>query len=259
MNARGRGRAFAVLFGVGAIGVVALLPTLIPLVADAVAGPGRGAPPLHVLVALASVQPLVLLAAGVALGVWLAPGLRLHSHLVAVPGAEGERSRFASELPLAAGVGIATAAVLLAVDAATRSWVSPMGSMMALTEGRTAAVTLAGVLYGGIAEELIVRWGLVTLLAWLALRAAGRRERPPPGVMWFAIAVAAVAFSAAHLPTLAARGIPLTSGVVARTLLLNGAGGLAFGWLYWRRSIEAAMVAHASVQVVWTLVALASS
>jgi membrane protease YdiL (CAAX protease family) len=30
---------------------------------------------------------------------------------------------------------------------------------------------------------------------------------------------------------------------------LNAIGGIVFGWLYWRRSLEAAMVAHASAHV----------
>jgi membrane protease YdiL (CAAX protease family) len=32
--------------------------------------------------------------------------------------------------------------------------------------------------------------------------------------------------------------------VVTRALLLNGIAGLAFGWLYWKRGLEMAMIAH---------------
>jgi hypothetical protein len=31
---------------------------------------------------------------------------------------------------------------------------------------------------------------------------------------------------------------------------LNGLGGLAFGWLYWKRGLESAMMAHFSADIV---------
>ena len=41
--------------------------------------------------------------------------------------------------------------------------------------------------------------------------------------------------------------------LIARTLVLNGALGLLFGWLYARRNLEHAMLAHAASHVVfWT-------
>ncbi len=42
----------------------------------------------------------------------------------------------------------------------------------------------------------------------------------------------------------------LSPAVVARALVLNGVGGVVFGWLYWRRGLLAAMVAHFSADVV---------
>ena len=38
--------------------------------------------------------------------------------------------------------------------------------------------------------------------------------------------------------------------MVLRTLLLNGIAGIAFGWLYWKRGIEMAMLAHFSADIV---------
>jgi membrane protease YdiL (CAAX protease family) len=51
-------------------------------------------------------------------------------------------------------------------------------------------------------------------------------------------------FAAGHLPAVAAQ-LDLTPAIVARTLVLNGVAGLLYGWLFWRRHLEAAMVAHA--------------
>jgi hypothetical protein len=48
---------------------------------------------------------------------------------------------------------------------------------------------------------------------------------------------------------------PLTSVVVARTLLLNALGGVAFGALYWRSGLEHAMVARFCTDIVLHVVA----
>ena len=52
-----------------------------------------------------------------------------------------------------------------------------------------------------------------------------------------------------HLPA-ADRLWGLEPVVVLRTLLLNGMAGVAFGWLYWKRGIEMAMLAHFSADIV---------
>jgi membrane protease YdiL (CAAX protease family) len=42
---------------------------------------------------------------------------------------------------------------------------------------------------------------------------------------------------------------------VVGTVLLNAIGGVVFGWLYWRRGIEAAMVAHLTADLTLHVVA----
>jgi membrane protease YdiL (CAAX protease family) len=66
--------------------------------------------------------------------------------------------------------------------------------------------------------------------------------------MWTAIVISAVLFGVGHLPALA-QSVALTPALIARTVLLNAIAGILFGWLYWRRSLETAMVAHASFHI----------
>lgn len=101
--------------------------------------------------------------------------------------------------------------------------------------------------YGGIAEELELRLFLMTLLVWM-LTLAGR-HRPKPALFWLAIVIAAIAFGAGHLP--AAEKVWGLSGIVVfRTIALNAVGGLVFGWLYWKRGIEMAMLGHFGADIV---------
>jgi hypothetical protein len=101
--------------------------------------------------------------------------------------------------------------------------------------------------YGGIAEELQLRLFLMTLLVWM-LTLAGR-HRPKPALFWLAIAIAAVELGAGHLPA-AQKVWGLSTIVVVRTVLLNALGGIVFGWLYWKRGIEMAMLGHFSADIV---------
>lgn len=106
------------------------------------------------------------------------------------------------------------------------------------------AGALAGLLasfYGAISEELQMRLFLMALIVWLAGRLL--RRPPSPAVYWTAIVLAAVIFGALHLP--AAHHIwPMGTVVVMRTIVLNGLAGVVFGWMFWRRGLEAAMAAH---------------
>lgn len=106
--------------------------------------------------------------------------------------------------------------------------------------------------YGGIVEEVQLRVFVMGLVAWLLSRLASRQARP--WVMLTAIAFAALLFGAAHLP-MAAQLAPLTIGVVARVIAYNALGGLVFGWLYWKRGLEHAMLAHFCADLVIHVIA----
>jgi len=49
---------------------------------------------------------------------------------------------------------------------------------------------------------------------------------------------------------LAAQLGPLTPQLIAAVLFLNGIAALPFGYLYWSRGLEAAMLAHFSADLV---------
>ncbi|AKC88145.1 hypothetical protein WQ53_02710 [Pseudoxanthomonas suwonensis] len=148
----------------------------------------------------------------------------------------------------AALLGIAAALAILAlaplIDRAMPPMLQPPATASA---GATALNGFLASFYGGIVEELILRLFLMTLLLWIVARLCGRT--PPAWAYWAAIVAAALLFGAGHLPA-AAQIWGLEPVVVLRTLLLNGIAGVAFGWLYWKRGIEMAMLAHFSADLV---------
>lgn len=108
---------------------------------------------------------------------------------------------------------------------------------------------LASSFYGGIAEELMCRLFLMSLLVWLARQFLARNAAATSGTAWFGIVGAAFLFGIGHLPAAAAQW-PLTTMVIMRIVVLNAAGGIVFGWLYWRRGLAHAMVAHFFADIV---------
>jgi membrane protease YdiL (CAAX protease family) len=112
--------------------------------------------------------------------------------------------------------------------------------------------------YGGITEETTMRLFLLSLLAWLG-RFVNRTPEGRPGLwaLWVANVVAAVLFGLGHLPGFISAGVPIDAVVITRAIVLNGMGGLVFGWFYWTFGLEAAMVSHFSgditLHVLWPL------
>jgi membrane protease YdiL (CAAX protease family) len=200
---------------------------------------------------LAALIPLQALQAGVILGLLSLLGLRL-GHRVGL-GAPWLRALLARRpLPDVAwgrsallGAGVAVA--IVGLSQLTDPWLPPPSHPLPDLAAMSAWKGLLASFYGGIGEELQLRLFLMTLLAWATARLWRGSTRP--FAYWLAIVLAALLFGAGHLPAAAAVW-PLTGMVVFRTLLLNAVAGLAFGWLYWRRGLEAAMLAHFCADLV---------
>jgi len=72
---------------------------------------------------------------------------------------------------------------------------------------------------------------------------------PSAAAFWAANLLAAILFGLGHLPATAAL-VPLSKIVVLRAVVLNGFAGIIFGYLYWKRGLESAMVAHFSCDLI---------
>ncbi|MFN8637983.1 MAG: hypothetical protein U0360_00640 [Dehalococcoidia bacterium] len=96
-------------------------------------------------------------------------------------------------------VGVIGTLVTIGLLIAINPWMPPATTPSALhVELWKRALTP---IYGGIVEELLVRLGLMTVLAWIAWRVVGPRTgRPSSAVYWFAVVGAALLFGAGHLP-----------------------------------------------------------
>lgn len=110
-----------------------------------------------------------------------------------------------------------------------------------------------------ILEEIIFRLFIVSFLVWSAgflagWKGGGTPPDQPPGrrrsvrepALWIAIVVAALLFGAAHLN----RWLGSGPAVIVAVMLVNGSIAIAFGWIFVRWGIEAAILSHFAGDVV---------
>ena len=109
-------------------------------------------------------------------------------------------------------------------------------------------VTLANrFLYGGITEEILMRFGFMTLIVWLAFKVF---KSLTPTVYWIGIIVSSIVFGIGHFPIVFQTVSEPNAFLLIYVLFGNSLGGIIFGWLYWKKGLESAMVAHIFAHIV---------
>jgi len=105
-------------------------------------------------------------------------------------------------------------------------------------------------LYGGITEEILMRFGAMSCIAWLTSLVF---KEVKAWMYWTAIVISAIFFALLHLPILFLTvGTPSTE-LITFIILGNLSAGLVFGWLYWKKGLETAMLAHIMAHVAMLL------
>jgi hypothetical protein len=246
MSRRIKTRLFLILFFLGFLGVASFLlldlSALFALIPNTIDVPAIT--PAFKLLSL--VQPTLILAVAVLAGCALAPRVGLSA-----PAAEalaGGKDVFTALKPqiapgLAGGLVGGVCIVLI-------SWLSmpflSAGVIDRIGKFSQLMPLPTRLLYGGITEELLLRWGFMTLIVWAAWRVL-QRGRNAPGAAYFvgAILVSALVFGAGHLPVaFMLLSDSISVALVLFVILANSVFGLVAGYLYWKRGLESAIVAH---------------
>src|SRR6056297_721880 len=240
-------KLFVILLAASILSIIAVLPYGFTLAAETL----KQAPfPLPVLAAISIVQSSVLFALVIFLGLKLSKKLGLglpflEEYLLTKKFPSHFRSIVKPSILLGAAVGLA---IIMLDLLFTKSGVSISlwtGEMPPFWMGFLASF------YGGIGEEILLRLFFMTLLVWLfsKLIKSDKNILNNDVIMWSSIIISTVLFGLGHLPITKSL-TPLTSLVIIRALVLNGVGGILFGWLYWKKGLETAMIAHFSTDLV---------
>jgi hypothetical protein len=246
-----RTKLFAILWLAGMAGVLTVF--LIDLSAVLANLPGNAELPFHpvIIKLLSIVQTSILLSLAIFIGVRLAPDVGLSA-----PAAEAlaRGNSFISALKPQILPGLIAGFIAGVVILSSYLLFRPILPPVFVTRAErlnSSMPLLTRLLYGGITEELLLRWGLLTLLGWVAWRIFQRGRGKPHAIHFVsAIVISSVVFGIAHLPLVKALGVDFTLPIVAFIVLANSLFGLIAGYLYWQKGLEAAIIAHMSTHVV---------
>jgi len=206
-------------------------------------------PPKNVLLVLATIQSLVLAAIAAAIGTALSSRVGLAAPVFQAASTGGSiLPEIQAHWVAALVMGLVVSLVFLV---AYYGYFRPRldKETVQVTENLRGALGLWGrIFYGAIIEEILVRWGIMTLFLWILSLMV---DTLSPFYYWIAILLAGLLFALGHIPGSLAAGARKTPMFYAATLFLNVWASLVFGWLFWQHGLLAAMIAHAILHVLW--------
>ena len=221
----------------------------------AAARSGQAMPPYGVIVLLQAIQSLVLVALATAGGVAASSRTGITAPVLeAIISGTGVRALIADRAPQVVLVGVLGAIPLVGAYELVFRRIIDAETIDAVDTLRRRLGIGARLLYGGIVEEVLVRWGVMNLVLWGISALAG-------GVtttwIWVANVIAGVVFAVMHLPSLLQAGGKASKPAVTAIITINLGAGLVFGWLFATFGVVAAMVGHMLFHLVWWPIDLA--
>jgi membrane protease YdiL (CAAX protease family) len=239
-------REWALLTVAGTLAALAVLPAIWSVVVASAHQQGISLP---VFLTIQFLQSAAQVAVLVAIGLFFARRTGLGAPIIeSYLAGDKEKKPIRPLLAPAIGLGILGAVATIALDGLVFARLLPgfssIISQIAGWQGLLASFD------GGILEELELRLFLLSVLAWLFSKVRHTDQGlPTHGVLWLATAIAASIFGLLHLPATSLT-VAITPWVVVRAILLNGMMGMLFGYFYWKRGLEAAILCHFSADIV---------
>lgn len=235
------------LFILGLIGIFSILTMEIPLQPEAVAILKDKFSQEQIKL-LMLINPTIMLIVAVIVGVILYEKVKLTVPLIEkLLGIKNNLTNEAEILKYGIAAGILSG-ILVSLVAFIFIPILP-SEFMKLTETLRPSLA-ARFLYGGITEEILMRFGLMTFVVWVCSKIFNNTS---PIVYWIGILTVALIFALAHFPiAYQAVGNP-SSLLLVYILIGNSIGGIIFGWLYWKKGLETAFIAHIFLHVILVL------
>ncbi|MEW6069175.1 MAG: CPBP family intramembrane glutamic endopeptidase [Candidatus Thermoplasmatota archaeon] len=237
-------KLFFILLGACIFGIIAIIPYTLTHQLDLL----KEYPiPLHILLPIQILQNVFIFAIIIFVGLYLAKKVGLGAPILEgwLEG-RGIKSYLKSIWGISIALGVLTGSLIIGFDAIF-TFIEPINITQV-----TPPIwqSFLACFYGGINEEVIARLFLMTLLVWIFYKIKRTEEGKPTnqGVL-LAIVVTAILFGVGHLP-FAATLAPVTPLIIIRVIFLNAIGGITFGWLYWKKGLESAMISHFFVDIV---------
>ena len=237
-------KLFFILFGACVIGSMLVLPYSLALTSAELEHP------IWMIISSAAANGIIMFAVVTFLGLLLSKkigqengGLRLPI-LEGILNKENKAKEFKALLLPSIILGVLAGGLIIVLSIPFNNAIPEFKSMEVIPPWKGFLASF----YGGIAEEVLLRLFFMSLLVWIGFKIKKTADGSPTAVgVLIAIVLASIVFGIGHLPATPAE---LNAIVIARALVLNGIAGIAFGWLYWKKGLESAMIAHFSTDIV---------
>jgi len=240
-------KLYMVLLSVSIIAIIAVLPYAFTLAGDVV----KQVPfSLSIFILITIIQSSILFAIVLFFGLILSKKVGLGLPIIEdFLSKKNARPDIKSIVKTSALIGVAVGIAIILTDLLF----AKLGGSISLWSGQMPPAWMGffASFYGGINEEILLRLFFMTFLIWLfsKFKKADVNILNNNPIMWSAIIIATVIFGLGHLP-ITGSVTDLTPLVVIRAIVLNGIGGIIFGWLYWKKGLESAIIAHFSADIV---------
>ena len=240
MNKMKELKPFVLLFLLGFVGVLSVLPVIPQLLALQAEKPPI---PVWLIQAIAVIQSSVLLVLMVWLGAVFARKVGLNAPVIlAIARSANIYKELKPQIVPALLGGVAGGLFLVFFFNAISGYLPPE---FLIAAEQLAPPWYTKILYGGITEEILIRWGLMSFFVWALYRITQRKDTDIKTYNYvLAIILSALMFGAGHLPVAFALSPEVTGYLLFYIIFGNAAFGFIAGYLYWKRGLECAIGAH---------------
>lgn len=104
-------------------------------------------------------------------------------------------------------------------------------------------------LYGGVLEEIIARWGMFNALVFFCLIFV--RDPQHNGVLWIAAVISACVYAFSQLPAYFAAGCIKSRQFIYCFLALHLCTSMIFAYVFWQYGLVAAIFSHMLFHAAW--------
>lgn len=190
---------------------------------------------------LSLLQPLTVITGALLIGHFNAEKVRLRS-VIYEQSSLHIRSILSTVLIGGAVVGLVTGSF----DIVFRPWLPDAFQGALIVPGWEQI--LSSILYGGITQEILLRFGLMTIIVYVFSLGGQKLNRY---VYLFSILFSAIIFTVGNISV-----FEMSTVLWVRLFVMNGLGSIIFGWIYYKHHLEAAILAHMFSQIVFLLMRL---
>ncbi|WP_058533640.1 CPBP family intramembrane metalloprotease [Legionella saoudiensis] len=108
------------------------------------------------------------------------------------------------------------------------------------------------ILYGGVVEEIIGRWGIMNLATFFAIIFM---QHTTNLIIWISILVSSLIFSAGQIPAYLAAGCSSSRSFIYSYTLLSMSQSIIFGYVFWQYGLVCSIISHMLFHLGWAFYA----